>query len=48
MDSNIGTALIIAGGSALVAITALISSHRGFAALEGRFTSMEWRFIHFN
>lgn len=44
MDSNIVTALIIAGGSVLAAITALILSHRGFAALDRRFTSIECRF----
>jgi hypothetical protein len=44
MDRDIATALIIAGGSALAAITALILSHRGFAALDRRFTSLEWRF----
>lgn len=44
MDSNIATALISAGGLALVAITTLILSHRGFAALARRFTSIEGRF----
>ncbi len=40
MDSNIATALISAGGSVLVAITALLLNYRGFASLDARITSL--------
>jgi hypothetical protein len=43
MDSNIATALISAGGSVLVAITALLLNYRGFASLDARLTSLEAR-----
>jgi hypothetical protein len=48
MDNSIATALISGGGSVLAAITALILSHRGFVALEGRLTSIEGRFDSFD
>jgi hypothetical protein len=47
MDNNIATALISGGGSVLVAITALILNYRGFAALDGRFGSLEARMTSF-
>jgi len=47
MDNNIATALISGGGSVLVAITALILNYRGFAALDGRFSSLEARMTSF-
>jgi hypothetical protein len=47
MDNNIATALISGGGSVLVAITALILNYRGFAAMDGRFGSLEARMTSF-
>ena len=47
MDNNIATALISGGGSVLVAITTLILNYRGFAALDGRFGSLEARMTSF-
>jgi hypothetical protein len=43
MDNNIATALVSAGGSVLVAITALMLNYRGFASLDTRITSLEGR-----
>ena len=43
MDNSIATALISGGGSVLVAITALILNYRGFASLDARLTSLEFR-----
>jgi hypothetical protein len=48
LDNTIATALISAGGSVLLAITALILNFRGFASLEAamnsRFASTDSRF----
>jgi hypothetical protein len=43
LDNNIATALVSAGGSVLVAVTALILNYRGFASLDARMTSLENR-----
>jgi hypothetical protein len=43
MDANILAAIISAAGSAAVAITALILNHRGFAAVDSRFSTIENR-----
>jgi hypothetical protein len=47
MDNVIAAALISGGGSVLVAITALILNYRGFAAMDGRFGSLEARMTSF-
>ncbi len=41
MDNTIVVALISAGGSVLVAITALSLNYRGFTSIDGRFASLE-------
>jgi len=41
MDNTIIVALISAGGSVLVAITALVVNHRGFALLDARLSVMQ-------
>jgi hypothetical protein len=43
LDNNVATALISSGGSALVAITALVLSYRGFASIDVRFASLDAR-----
>jgi hypothetical protein len=40
-------ALISSGGSALVAMTALVLNYRGFASIDGRFNSLEARMTSF-
>jgi hypothetical protein len=47
MDNTVVVALISAGGSVLVAITALILNYRGFASIEGRFAAFEGRLLAF-
>jgi len=44
LTDTITVALISAGGSVLVAITALILSYRGFASIDSRFASIDSRF----
>jgi hypothetical protein len=43
MDNTVIVALISAGGSVLVAITALILNYRGFASIDARMLSLETR-----
>ena len=45
MDNTVIVAFIRAGGSVLVAITALVLNYRGFASIDGRFTSLEARVL---
>ncbi len=47
MDNTVIVALISAGGSVLVAITALVLNYRGFASIDGRFASLEARMFSF-
>jgi hypothetical protein len=47
MDNSVIVALISAGGSVLVAITALVLNYRGFASIDGRFASLEARMLSF-
>jgi hypothetical protein len=47
MDNTVVVALISAGGSVLVAITALVLNYRGFASIGGRFGSLEARMLSF-
>jgi len=44
MDNNVLIALIGAGSSGLVAITALLLNYRGFSSIDGRFAALENRF----
>ena len=44
MDNNVLIALIGAGSSGLVAITALLLNYRGFASIDGRFAAIDNRF----
>ena len=44
MSDTVVVALISAGGSVLVSITALLLSYRGFASIDGRFASVDNRF----
>jgi len=44
MSDTVIVALISAGASALVAITALLLNYRGFAAIDARFASVDGRF----
>jgi len=41
MSDTVAVALISAGSSMLVAITALILNYRGFAAIDSRFAALE-------
>jgi hypothetical protein len=41
MTETVSVALISAGSSALVAITALILNYRGFASIDARFAALE-------
>ena len=41
MDNSVLIALIGAGSSGLVAITALLLNYRGFASIDSRFSSLE-------
>jgi hypothetical protein len=41
MDSNVFTALIVVGSSVIVALTALMLSHRGFSSIGARFVALE-------
>jgi hypothetical protein len=41
MDSTVIVALISAGGSVLVAITALVLNYRGFASIDARLNLMQ-------
>jgi hypothetical protein len=43
MSDTIIVALISAGASALVAVTALLLNYRGFSSIDGRFISVERR-----
>ena len=43
MSDTVIVALISAGASALVAVTALILNYRGFASIDARFASVENR-----
>jgi len=47
MDNTVIVALISAGGSVLIAITALVLNYRGFASIDGRFASLEARMLSF-
>ena len=47
MDNTVIVALISAGGSVLVAITALVLNYRGFASIDGSFASLEARMLAF-
>jgi hypothetical protein len=47
MDNTVVVALISAGGSVLVAITALVLNYRGFTSIDGRFASLEGRMLSF-
>jgi predicted component of type VI protein secretion system len=47
MSEPVLVALISAGGSVLIAVTALILNYRGFAAIDARFTSLEARVQNF-
>ena len=44
MDNTVLVALISAGSSVLVAITALLLNYRGFASIDGRFGVLDARF----
>jgi hypothetical protein len=44
MNDTVLVALISAGSSALVAITALLLNYRGFASIDSRFASIDSRF----
>lgn len=44
MDNSVIVALISAGGSALIAVTALVLNYRGFSSIDARFSSMDARF----
>lgn len=43
MPDTVSVALISAGASALVAMTALLLNYRGFASIDSRFASIERR-----
>ena len=43
MNANVLIAAISAGGSIVIAVTALVLSYRGFASIDGRFVSIERR-----
>lgn len=43
MSDSIVVALISAGGSVLIAVTALVLNYRGFSAIDSRFASMDAR-----
>jgi len=43
MDNNVLIALIGAGSSGLVAITALLLNYRGFSSIDARFASLDGR-----
>ena len=45
MTETVIVALISAGSSALVAVTALVLNYRGFASMDVRFASMDARFV---
>jgi hypothetical protein len=47
MDNSVLIALISAGSSGLVAITALLLNYRGFAAIDSRFSSLDNRISAF-
>jgi hypothetical protein len=47
MSDTVIVALISAGSSVLVAITALILNYRGFASIDGRFVALESRLTNF-
>jgi hypothetical protein len=47
MDNTVVVALISAGGSVLVAVTALVLNYRGFASIESRFAAFEGRLLAF-
>jgi flagellar capping protein FliD len=44
MDNSIIVALISAGGSVLIAVTALVLNYRGFTSIDARFGSLDARF----
>jgi hypothetical protein len=44
MNPNVLIAVISAGGSVLVSVTALILAYRGFASIDSRFGSIDSRF----
>jgi hypothetical protein len=41
MDNSVSVALISSGGTALVAITALLLNYRGFASIDARMNLMQ-------
>ena len=47
MDNTVTVALISSGSAALVAVTALLLNYRGFASIDGKFTSLEARMLAF-
>jgi hypothetical protein len=47
MSETVIVALISAGGSVLVGITALVLNYRGFSSIDGRFGSLEARMVSF-
>jgi cell division protein FtsB len=47
MDNTVLVALISAGSSVLIAVTALLLNYRGFTALHGRFAALETRMQSF-
>jgi hypothetical protein len=47
MDNNVLIALIGVSSSGLVAITALLLNYRGFASIDGKFSSLEARMLAF-
>ncbi len=47
MDTTVLVALISAGSSTLIAVTALLLNYRGFTAIGGRFAALEARLQSF-
>jgi cell division protein FtsB len=47
MDNTVLVALISAGSSVLIAVTALLLNYRGFTAIDGRFAALETRLQSF-
>lgn len=45
MTDTVYVALISAGSSVLVAVTALVLNYRGFSSIDSRFASMEARML---
>lgn len=47
MDNTVIVAMISAGGSVLVAVTALVLNYRGFSSIDARFGSLDSRLLSF-